>query len=133
MGYTHYWQAASFTDEQFHQLRVGVALMVSVEVSRGVNLDFSTYDEKIFFNGIEEEAHESFVLDKEASGASFCKTNAKPYDTIVVASLNLAKKINPNFEWSSDGEDDELLPGAELARCIISDEEASTNTIKPIG
>jgi hypothetical protein len=70
---------------------------------------------QICFNGMGEDAHETFILykqlpktrikgNKEKYHFDFCKTARKPYDIMVCACLILYKHYFPNEVWiSSDG------------------------------
>jgi hypothetical protein len=69
-------------------------------------------NKKIALNGEEKSdvgdlAHETFWLDKNApkdKAWSFCKTERKPYDAVVVSILAMAKKVAPKaISISSDG------------------------------
>lgn len=76
------------------------------------------------FNGVGDMAHETFVLAAEIGSDdyfvhgekfSFCKTNGKPYDAVVVAMLIAMKAIAPDvFRISSDGDIDDWQPGLAL-------------------
>ena len=60
------------------------------------------------FNGKGDNAHEPFIFPGE-SGFNFCKTAYKPYDTVVVACLFVARDYfaPDQLEIASDGEAEE--------------------------
>lgn len=68
-----------------------------------VIIDCST-DGIINFNGEGDNGHENLVLSRTPKEFEFCKTNRKPYDLLVVATLVLYKYHFPKkVEISSDG------------------------------
>ena len=62
---------------------------------------------EVFFNGMHEDAHETFQIKKAASSGDFCKTARKPYDLMVCACLLLYKHHFPYVQVSSDGDLDD--------------------------
>ena len=129
MGYTHYWgQSKALTDEQFGKVKelVGKAVELSdVEICDGQGEGEEPFINKvgIYLNGKGEFAHETFSIVRFRKGEEFCKTDRKPYDEVVVASLILLYEEFPSiFSWSSDGwlsdPDGELDPGIALARKV---------------
>jgi hypothetical protein len=78
-------------------------------------------NEFIYFNGIERQAHESFVLHRQLRlGFHFCKTARKPYDDYVVALLCLANHLSKDtWEFTSDGEAKEWGQGLQLAQLVL--------------
>jgi hypothetical protein len=58
---------------------------------------------EIYFNGIEDDCHETCVVRRNRSKFEFCKTARKPYDKVVVKVYKLVKKYLPETELSSDG------------------------------
>jgi hypothetical protein len=135
MGYTHYWdKGQGFTQGQWEKLTACTAFLlinsdtpVSFEYNedRPVQID----NERIRFNGIEEDGHETFILDRENLFA-FCKTAMKPYDKLVVAILHLAELIAPgSLNFSSDGDDEDLAEGIALAVATLKkfEEEGLSN------
>jgi len=71
---------------------------------------------QVRFNG--KESCEDFLLFLDTllrNSSWFCKTNRLPYDTVVVAVLIAAEHVfGANFEWSSDGTDDDHAAGRAL-------------------
>lgn len=122
MGYTHYWHnSKGFNDKQWkllqdaaHRIFMGAAVKLgnahghdSPEIS----------DERIAFNGWEDdgEDYETCAIERRGEEFSFCKTARRPYDTYVVALIDCAERINKDFTWSSDGDDEEVGEGRVLA------------------
>ncbi len=71
-------------------------------------------DSKVCFNGCEQDAHETFYVERnnaqpewrkgDPQHFSFCKTARKPYDVVVVACLiALSSVFGSRVEISSDG------------------------------
>ncbi|MFW5887885.1 MAG: hypothetical protein ACOCUH_03700 [Bacteriovoracia bacterium] len=66
---------------------------------------------KIFFNGIGEDGHETFVLFNQEKqndfspnkSFAFCKTARKPYDVVVCEVLLVLNAFCPHLAISSDG------------------------------
>ena len=92
---------------------------------------FTVNDKMIWFNGKDDDAHETFVLEqiyKDLYGSennsgkwfAFCKTAHKPYDKYVVATLVLAKLyFEKDFDISSDGEISEWQEGVNVLNKIF--------------
>lgn len=73
----------------------------------------------ITFNGIGNDAHETFVIESTGRGFNCCKTARKPYDLFVTAVITLAQFYSPGtWQFSTDGVEDDWLPGLELARQV---------------
>jgi hypothetical protein len=117
MGYTHYWQTKSTPAdsenwnracEDIRRLIAAAPVKVVYEYDQPT-LPPEVNGEKVWFNGIGPDGHETFVVTRipepwgEGCGG-FCKTARKPYDVLVTASL-LALKAHLG-DWitlSSDG------------------------------
>lgn len=116
MGYTHYWSNFSALPDQAvadiqHLILLNAGLVqFESDVQEAPVVD----TKEVRFNGVEDDAYETFCL----SGGSwdFCKTAQRPYDKIVVAVLVIVAHYLPDFEWSSDGDDEDLAEGKELAQ-----------------
>jgi hypothetical protein len=71
-----------------------------------------------------EGGYETFLLRRilYPSDWSFCKTEHRPYDALVVAALitleNICKDDPVGFSWSSDGDERDHQQGRELAGSI---------------
>jgi hypothetical protein len=64
---------------------------------------------------VEEDGHETFYISPRYTKEwNFCKTARKPYDTVVVAFLVMLNDVNPDFTWSSDGEDEDHEAGRKI-------------------
>ena len=129
MGYTHYWdQRREFSDTQWMHV---CTLAASAIAASGVPLDheykadrgpLQIDGDQIVFNGVGDDGHEPFVLRKDKTGFEFCKTNRKPYDTVVVAALILANAIAPDvLHVTSDGDEADWKAGLALAKVCLSD------------
>lgn len=105
IGYTHYFEkkiAVGVAD--WEKFVPKVQRIIDFERSKGVLLEVEACDElSVSLNGIEEDSHETFFLNRQPSDFSFCKTAQKPYDLTVTTILALAEETLPGFSWSSDG------------------------------
>lgn len=124
MGYTHYWDAHNFSDDEweemlnaFPRLEEYANVYIRYECDSS---DPALYDEQcIRFNGVAEQGHETFLLEKNG-GWEFCKTARKPYDLLVVAVLHFASLVSDSFSYRSDGTDDELAQGRTIAEKVYT-------------
>jgi hypothetical protein len=141
MGYTHYWtQSRDFTREEWTQIREDMqALLKDVQHVQGIPLANGAGDpgtspeiteEKIWFNGVGGDSHETFCLNRvrppkddweTRRGWTFCKTARKPYDLAVTAALcYLATVPVPaSHSVSSDGKGRDFLDGLAEARLAL--------------
>jgi len=106
MGYTHYFNFIEEPSrEKFIEFAEGVKQLVATAQEAGIEIADEEYgDDKIVFNGVGANSHETFFVSADGVDFNFCKTAQKPYDTAVTASLILAKKIfGDKFQVSSDG------------------------------
>ena len=117
MGYTNYWhQHNDFTDEQWKSIKEEYDYIKEVcgniIKDETTDLDENTH---IIFNGIGEDAHETFFLSKDArpfnfkkdyegqdTSFYFCKTAMKPYDIAVWYMLTQIQRICPSVSISRD-------------------------------
>jgi hypothetical protein len=107
MGYTHYFNFIEEPSrEKFIEFVEGVKQLVATAQEAGIEIADEEYgDDKIVFNGVGADAHESFFVSADGVDFNFCKTAQKPYDTAVTACLIHAKKIfGDNIKISSDGD-----------------------------
>lgn len=117
MGYTHYWdnskeKATLATKVKFTQLFDAMLALRPdiIEVNK-------ITDDTIWFNGIEDDSHETMCVNFDGAGNwEFCKTARKPYDEVVVACLVLAKELKLIDGWSSDGDADDHKLGKQLLK-----------------
>jgi len=121
MGYTHYWGNTKFTTEQWEALTRDAALIFKkCTIPIAAEMDKPKHPphiglECIVFNGIGDDGHETFMLhkDPDPNDFIFCKTARKDYDAVVVAILLLATVHNPDFNWTSDGDNDPVANFSE--------------------
>lgn len=125
MGYTHYTtQHKKFTNKEWKEIVKDIsAILQYVQATKSVCLangmgDCDTQpeitDSHISFNGVGENAHETFHLEKDGKGWSFCKTAFKPYDLAVTATLTYLSSVH-GFSVASDGEPSDWKDGLETA------------------
>lgn len=121
MGYTHYWDTPRLEDDGvWQEIIVGVQnILICTGIPVGspdgegdaphINNDY------IGFNGVGEDACESFLIRRSGQGWQFCKTARRPYDDVVTAVLLLLEHHLPGqFQISSDGSWEEWTQGREL-------------------
>ena len=125
MGYTHYWTKK----KKWPAAKVSAAIQDMAEVIRRCEMPLADGHGEpgtepvigpdfIAFNGVGELSYETFCFPGFGGGFhpdfAFCKTVRKPYDTIVVACLLVAKHhLGTAIKVSSDGDwEDEWLNGA---------------------
>lgn len=135
MGYTHYWtQTRSFTKEEWIEVSADLAEILSyVENDLGVPLAGGMGEAgtrprfgagAIVFNGVGDDAHETFSVDLKRSraytgatlGWACCKTARKPYDVAVTACLCYLSSVAGVFSVSSDGSGSDFVLGLDAAR-----------------
>lgn len=121
MGYTHYFpQQRAFTDDEWNKLCEAARRYIDVAkndlgiiVQRDYDDDAEPEinDDHIWFNGVGDDAHETFYITKEKmDDFNWCKTELKPYDLVVGLILLSAHKIAPNaLKITSDGQWDEWI------------------------
>ena len=111
MEYSHYWRGGNFTVDQWERVKnltrkilaESDADVVGWDRDPTTSPDVTNYC--IRLNGRQDEGHETFELHPESTRFAFCKTARKPYDEVVVAILQGAHEINPQwFNWDSDGD-----------------------------
>ena len=139
MGYTHYWyQDPKLDADKFAAASLDIAKVIEaseVTLAGGMGDAGTTPEigpEKIWINGVEDDAHETFAIEPTAkkqdweSGEdskvfNFCKTARKPYDEVVTASLAVLKHhLGDALRVSSDGDFDEWSEGLALAKAATS-------------
>ena len=123
MGYTHYFRKkdglteanwGGFTEDVKKVLKDGKDI---IQFEYDEDAPAIANDHYVRFNGIEDEGHETFVLDYEKSRFDFCKTARKPYDKYVTACLILAKvHFGNEITVSSDGDLEDWNEGLELVK-----------------
>jgi hypothetical protein len=134
LGYTHYWyQDPKLDADKFAAAALDIAKVVEMsKVSLGGGMGGAGTapeigPEKIRLNGIEGDAHETFAIEPTAEKPSyqdqsdpkvfnFCKTDRKPYDEVVTASLAVLKHhLGDAIRVSSDGDFSDWSDGLALA------------------
>lgn len=112
MGYTHYWRRPKRIP--FAKWDAFIRDAKKIVETNIIPLVFE-YDEpergpevgpnRVRFNGVGEDGHETFLLDWDENDFAYCKTANKPYDLIVCALLIAASyHFGKLIEISSDGE-----------------------------
>jgi len=119
MGYSHYWNETPFSDKQWARVKLLAQRIIDssdvpVQFEDDVSDPPEISDERIRFNGVGEDGHETFLVSKNGTGRGFCKTARNPYDEIVVAILMMLHGVNKKFTWSSDGDSSEHADGKKL-------------------
>ena len=116
MGYTNYWHKYNdFTESEWKQIKEEFEY---IKETVGFLIEDQSTDTIIKFNGVGENGHEDFYLNKEARtfkdkmvdylyegqdlSFDFCKTNQKPYDIVVWYLLTFINRICPHFAISRD-------------------------------
>jgi hypothetical protein len=130
MGYTHFWRRPEKLDpETFVAWGTDVIAIMNASEMPLAGWDGTgkpeTSPERVSFNGVGEDAHETFevtLVEHAESWQSrdlgpvfrFCKTAYKPYDVVVTASLVALKDRFPTIEVSSDGDRQDWEAGMML-------------------
>jgi hypothetical protein len=106
MGYTRYWDIKKDLDD-YRFLKFKEFCNQIVELFDIPLEDIVITDNVVRFNGVDDDAHETFVFSKK-SGFNFCKTQRKPYDAVVCACLLTAMDIfGSDISFSSDGDNND--------------------------
>jgi hypothetical protein len=141
MGYTHYWEfrkAKRGTTKQVNQtyfdaVKACQTIVCTYSQANGGLSGFAAHTKPgtyggLKVNGSRENGHEDFVLREtfklalDNNGSEFCKTNAKPYDVVVVACLCILKhRLGDSIVVNSDGDSLDWVKGLELARRVLKD------------
>lgn len=91
MGFTRYWTFDRLDLEKFKDFSEVCQIVID---NMNIPLDdISINDSLVRFNGVDDDAHETFYFAVFKTGFNFCKTNLKPYDEVVCACLYIAKLI----------------------------------------
>jgi hypothetical protein len=118
MGYTHSWDHSGFNTKQWSAASKRAARIIQAS---DVPVQFESDDPappeisttEIRFNGVDCDGYETFAVERGRS-SGFCKTAREPYDEIVVAILGMLADVNPEFGWTSDGDNEDHAAGAAL-------------------
>ena len=104
MGYTHYWRHGRMDAQAWEDLKDDARRIAEAS---GLHLVYAIGGENgdtFVVNGIEDDAHEDFILNPWGTEFTFCKTARKPYDAVVGAVLIAAKdRLGDGFRVTSDG------------------------------
>ena len=133
MGYTHYFtQHARFTDSEWGCIRADVSEILQAARDIGIEfgdgwgesplptLESAFSDDGFSFNGLGDNAHETFAIDKDGNGWAFCKTARKPYDLAVAAILAYLESVYyKKFSVGSDGDLADWEAGVKLAQIAV--------------
>lgn len=99
MGFTRYWNIDESADaDKFANAMADIREML-VEQNADDDLMYDQENlihwflsaEGVAFNGIEEDGHETFLVEYGEIDSQFCKTARKPYDKYVFACLLILK------------------------------------------
>jgi hypothetical protein len=109
MGFTRYWEFETLDSEKFKDFS---SICQTLIHNMDTPLDDVTVNEtQVRFNGVDDDAHETFNFKMNKSGFNFCKTNTKPYDDVVCGCLYVAKlifsddiRINQDCDPSDDND-----------------------------
>jgi hypothetical protein len=120
MGYTHYFPPQrEFTDKEWNKMLEAFGKILGhypgvVQLEENDSRPPQADAERIQFNGIGSDGHETFLLTKKPLGAfggfSSCKTARKPYDLVVCLTLLAAHvfargalSISSDGDWNDKG------------------------------
>ena len=139
MGYTHYWDVKKKMDaETFSKFsnsckKIAEESGVLLANGHGEVGTKPTFDDKVVrFNGVGEDAHETFSIRIEKEGFSFCKTQQKPYDEVVVACLIcLRVYLGEDVQVSSDGDLEDWKEGTDLFKKVFPDVQLPLGFLNP--
>lgn len=116
MGYTHYWRERKDDGDKAWKRLLDRARKAIKLADVKIQYDYTDWDglerkassppqidyRAIRFNGIGEDGHETFRLDRAGESFTFCKTAQKPYDLLVTAILTIAQE-ELGLDVTSDG------------------------------
>lgn len=104
MGYTHYWTLTAKSRKKWKERRQDIydAIQQTIYDYKSILDDVQLRSLSVRFNGIEDEAHETFEASAQGRDWDFCKTARKPYDTPVCMCLLILQGY-ADLEVSSDG------------------------------
>jgi hypothetical protein len=115
MGYTHYINRPEWTTADELGYAKALPIVKKILKRHAAIIQRDDDDPKrpiadarmIWFNGIGEEGHETFVFENKRQGANdmsaYCKTNQKAYDLPVCEVLLVLKAFCPHLAIGSDG------------------------------
>ena len=114
MGLTRYFNChVTLTPELAHNVQNIIdASSVSLAGPDGSGVPEVTTG-RVSFNGAGSDSGEPFTLTN-GNNASYCTTDGKPYDAVIVEIFNLLKTIDKDFYTDTDGYDDSDLIEAKF-------------------
>ncbi len=127
MGYTHYFKAADQNDSRISDeawkaiLSDAEKLIAASPCALAHKCDEPDIKpeigpDRIFFNGVGDDGHETFVLAQKVENFAFCTTAAKPYDIVVTAILAVVHQhASDKINLDSDGDDSDWQPAVDFA------------------
>ncbi len=120
MGFTRYWEFESLDNDKFAEFTEACQILID-ELSNQIELDDVFINERnVKFNGVDDDAHETFFFNISKSGFNFCKTNAKPYDVVVSGCLYIAKLLfSDSIKINQDCDELEDTDNIRLVKSII--------------
>lgn len=123
MGYTHYWTLENGIEQsKWDTFLHGARQIIADAIDAGIQIEDNSADSAIYFNGVAEGAHETFVITTEDTGFNFCKTGQKPYDIVVTAILiHLKQSLGSQVVVTSDGEWSDWEGGRLLYETVYDD------------
>jgi hypothetical protein len=120
MGFTRYWEFNTLDSEKFKDFSsICQTLIDNMDTPLD---DIIVNETQVRFNGVDDDAHETFNFCINKEGFNFCKTNLKPYDVVVFGCLYVAKNIfgdSIKISGDCDPSDDEVE--IEKVKSILRD------------
>lgn len=119
MGFTRYWEFERLDIDKFKDFSEICRILIE---NMNVPLDgVSINDSLVRFNGVDDDAHETFYFAVFKTGFNFCKTNLKPYDEVVFACLYVANSIfgdsiKVKHDYNEDEDSDIVLKVKSILR-----------------
>jgi hypothetical protein len=136
MGYTQYWyrKPEPPTDDAWNKFTNFFFAAERECRNRGVRVDAQLDSQAIVFNGV--PGCEPFAFQRnpragmtprrlalpdtdEFKWFHFCKTTGQPYDLLVVACLEAARRLDLIRQWDSDGMGHQVKPGIDLCNKFL--------------
>lgn len=130
MGYSHYWKKTKQVDQKVWNSYAKVCKKLK-DCTENIGISIVNHTgnagtapifnrNKIQFNGENINSYESFniSINDEVGEFSFCKTNRKPYDILVVCCL-IAAKLMLGYRIASDGDKDDLKEAIDFFNKIM--------------
>lgn len=132
MGYTHYFpMTRNFKESEWTLIQAAAKKLFELRKDilanghGGVGTKSSATKKDICFNGVGDDAHETFYIPKSIKKEdlfTFTKTNRKLYDECVVAMLTIIEHFAPGALFiESDGHDEPVMwvAGTALAEQVL--------------